>query len=659
LSQEVWLKDVSVTIALALAAGMVAQAVARHLRVPGIVMLIAAGVLLGPDVANQVQPELLQSALPILVGFAVAIILFEGGMNLNLKRIREQAIVIRRLLTVGVVITAIGGGVAVHYFMGWSWPLSATFGALVVVTGPTVVTPLLRRIKVHSKIETVLETEGVLVDAVGAFVAVVTLEVAVVWLRHGSEAGVSGIGFSEWLEPGLVLLAQLGFGMITGLAGGVLIAMLMRVEHLVPEGLENVFTLALVLALFQLSNATVPEAGILTVIVAGMVVGNVQNKGQRDLLEFKEQLTVLMIGMLFVLLAANVRVEQVIGLGWGGVATVAILMFVVRPLSIVVCAWKLGFNVREQVFLSWLAPRGIVAAVVASLIAQELSNTAEKANVVIPGLEEFQPLVFLVIAFTVLAQGLSSGPLARLLGLQRAVDRGYAILGANELGHTIGRLLRDAGEEVIFVDSNPTACNVVQEDGFKVVYGNALEERTLERAQLDDRAACLAVTTSQEANLLFAKRAIDEYRVPRVYLALARTSAAVNESVVRRTGATVLFAQPRDLELWALRLRKKTAPIETWRYGAHLDTPGEVDEGHDPLATPAGLLMPLTVRRGKKTFPANGDDGVRLDDVAQFALFGERADQARDWLRQQGWEPDTSDGAIAEDLAEEPEPATT
>ena len=223
--------DPALTIALAAAAGVVVQSLAHHLRLPGIVLLLGAGVLLGPDVLGVVQPETMGSALQILVGFAVAVILFEGGLNLNLRRIRREAGVIRQLLTVGVLVTAVGGAFAARLFMGWEWTHSILFGTLVIVTGPTVITPLLRRIKVVHRV-------------------------------------------------------------------------------------ESVFTLSLVLALFQISNFFIPESGIVAVTAAGMVMGNIPTRVQRDLLEFKEQLTVLFIGMLFVLLAADVRMQEVRSLGW-------------------------------------------------------------------------------------------------------------------------------------------------------------------------------------------------------------------------------------------------------------------------------------------------------------------------------------------------------
>lgn len=615
-------QDVGLTVALALAAGMIAQSLARHLRLPGIVLLLAVGVILGPDLLHVVDPADLGPALQILVGFAVAVILFEGGLNLNLSRLRRQARVIRRLLTIGSLITATGGTLAARLILGWGWEPSVLFGALVIVTGPTVVTPLLKRIKVQHRVETVLEAEGVLIDPIGAITAVIALEIVV---------GLSGAEAHLPWTAALGLLPRLGFGALFGLLSGLVTAWLLKFKEVVPKGMENMFTLSLVFAIFHLSDRVIAESGIVSVTVAGMVVGNVRTRVQKDLLEFKEQLTVLLIGMLFVLLAAGVRLESVRSLGWRGVVTVALLMFVVRPLNIWISAHGSDFNWREKLFMSWLAPRGIVAAAVASLFAGALASNG------IAGGAELQALVFLVIGVTVLLQGLSGGFVADVLGLRRVTHRGYTILGANELGRQIGRLLRDSGEEITFLDSNPAACELVEQDGFKVIFGNVLEERTLQRARLDEKAACIALTPNDEANLLFARQAIEEYKVPRVYLALSRVGGDLNASVVGSHGGTVLFGHPRDLELWALRLRRGMAGIEVWR---RTEADGESEsEREDPLITPKNLCLPLITWRGDKVFPTHGEAGVNLDDIVHFAVFSERRDEAREWLTAHGWRP--------------------
>jgi NhaP-type Na+/H+ or K+/H+ antiporter len=359
---EAALENPVLTVALALAAGMIAHVAARHLQVPGIVLLLLTGVLLGPEVAGVVRPETMGRSLLDLVGMAVAVILFEGGLNLSVHRLRGEAVPLRRLITVGALTTAAMASGAAYLIMGWPWELVVPFGALLVVTGPTVVQPVLRRVPVRRSLATVLEGEAVFIDAIGAILAVVALEF------------VLATGAVEAATDLLAFPARFGIGLGLGVAGGLVVGLLLRTEGLVPEGLENVLALAFVLAFFEVSEAVMAETGIMTAAVAGLVVGNMETGVAQELKEFKEQLTVLMLGLIFVLLAATVRLEDVLGLGWRGVATVAVIMFLIRPLSVAISTVGTDLDMRERAFLAWLAPRGVVAAAVAALFAQSLGE---------------------------------------------------------------------------------------------------------------------------------------------------------------------------------------------------------------------------------------------------------------------------------------------
>ena len=619
--------DPAFNVGLALAVGITAQAVGRHLRIPGIVLLLAAGVLLGPDLLGVINPGSLGEGLQLLVGFAVAVILFEGGMNLNLRRLRREAISIRRLVTWGAVVTAVGGALAARLALGWGWTLSALFGTLVIVTGPTVINPLLRRIRVNTNLATVLEAEGVLVDAIGAIIAVVTLEVA---LSPSGESLAHGAGN---------LLLRLGFGAAAGAAAGLLIAFLLRTEGVVPEGLENVFTLSIVLALFQISNGMLEESGIVSVTAAGLAVGNVKTRALSDLKEFKEQLTVLLIGMLFVLLAADVRLEEVRALGWPGAVTVALLMLVVRPLNILVGTWGSGLPLRDKAFLAWLAPRGIVAAAVSSLFASQLDRAG------IPGGSELRALVFLVIAVTVLVQGVTGGLVAQLLGVRRLSNKGFAILGANQLGIELGKLLSASGTSILFLDSSPQASRRAEEAGFRVLYGNALAESVLLRADLDGRAGATAITPNDELNLLFARKARKEYRVPIVRVALTSNEGTVNAGMVHEIGARVLFGRARNLQLWSVRLERHAAVIGRWRLSSKETF--DVTEPPQSRNHPRNFVLPMTVESSGGAQQAIDDrTPFRKGDVARFAILDERREEAEAWLAQEGWEQ------LAEESAE-------
>ncbi len=614
--REAAISDPSLTIALALAAGMIAQVTARHLRVPGLVLLLGAGVLLGPDGLGVVRPATLGSALHTLVGFAVAVILFEGGLGLDARHLRRQARSIRQLVTWGALVTALGAALSARWILGWPWRISALFGTLVIVTGPTVITPLLRRIRVSPRVATVLEAEGVFGDAIGALLAVVALDVALTPFTRASL--VFGVG---------ALALRLGTGAAIGLLGGLVLVFLLRAPRLIPEGLENISILSLVLLLFQASNAVLAESGIAAAIVAGLVVGNLPSRVDRDLRNFKEQLTVLLIGMLFVLLAADVRLAEVRALGLAGIATVAALMFVVRPLNTLVGTWGSDLTLRERAFIAWIAPRGIVAAAVASLFAEALAEAG------IAGGRELRALVFLTIATTVVVQGLSGGPVAGWLGLRR-VPSGYAVLGASGLGLAVARLLRDAGLEAILIDSNPDAQRRAEAQGFTAFFGSALEEQMLTRMGIADRLGAFAVTTNDEVNLLFARIARREYRVAKVWVALRLHQRSVRSEMLDRLGVHLLFGTPRRLELWSGWLETGAAEVERWRR----DRPAEPSL---PAAEDQPHLLPLALSRGKNLLPFDETLRPQIGDELHAAVVGAERPRIHAALAAAGWAPVT------------------
>jgi len=595
---------------------MLAQVVARHLRVPGIVLLLAAGALLGPDFLGWVRPQELGPALEALVGFAVSIILFEGGLNLDFRSLVKQAKSIRQLVTLGSLVTAIGGTLLPMLVLGWDWRPSVLFGTLVIVTGPTVVTPLLRRMRVHRRVGTVLEAEGVFGDAIGAIVAVVALEVVV---------SPSGASVAEGM---LHLVLRLGSGTVFGILGGLAIGYAFRAERLVPEGLENIFTLSAVLALFQGSNALFPESGIVAAIFAGLTISNMHIEVLHELREFKEQLTVLMITLLFVLLAADVRLEQLRDLGQLGLLTVALLMFVVRPLNVFIGTAGTDLNLREKLFMSWLAPRGIVAAAVASLFAQSLDDAG------IGGGTELRALIFLVIAVTVTLQGLTGGFIAGLLGLRRAKHTGFVILGANPLARLVGTILRNDEQEVLFLDSNPNSCRDAQEMGFRVLYGNALSGNVLQRAELDSKSGCLSITSNGSVNYAFARRAVREYRVPRAWVGLDRTHRRVTDGMLQEIKGRMLFGEPRSIDRWQHHIQRGSAVLESWRFD------GDPKEAIEPLTPlPAELTnhgLPIAIKR-REVRPVDRQFKPQTGDVLFIVMVSDRVEEVAEWLVDRSW----------------------
>lgn len=612
----------ALTFAVALAVGVFAQSVGRHLRVPGIVFLLAAGVLLGPQFADVVRPDTLGPALQPIVGLAVAVVLFEGGLNLNVGRLRREALTIRRLITLGALITLAGGMTVSLLLVGWGWQTALLFGTLVVVTGPTVINPITRRIRVKRNLETILEAEGVLIDPIGAILAVLALEIVLETTAQGAASGLLGFAY------------RFGIGSVLGAAGGFLIGFLLRFHDVVPTGYENIFTLSAVLALFATSNAVLPESGIMTVAIAGLVVGNMETRVARELVEFKEQLTILLVGLLFVLLSAAVPLEDLIALGWPGLATVAALILVVRPLNVAASTMGSELDLRERAFLSWLAPRGIVAFAISSLFAVELADHGMATEGA-----QLRALVFLVIAVTVVLQGTSAGLVGRWLGVRMPGARGHLLIGANPLGRALGHALEEAGEgeeQLVLIDTNANEARAAEAEGFRVVFGNAAEERTMRRAHAEGHRNFVAVTPNQGVNLLLANRALDLYRIERRFVALDARSPGVVREQVLETGARLLFGRDLDFERWNHDLLQGNLRVERFRREvggrAILNEERERSEVGDDV-------LPLVRARGGRANPVSERTEVRKGDDVVFAWPETSDDEVRAWLSASGWRP--------------------
>jgi len=611
----------ALTIVLAMAVGIVAQSFARHLRIPGIVLLLLAGALLGPDGLGWIQPRALGEGLFPIVDLAVAVILFEGGLNLEVRRLRRSQASIRRLVTWGAVMTGIGAAIAAHVFLDWPWLRSFLFGSLVVVTGPTVVSPLIRELRLRNRPATVLEAEGVMIDPIGAILAVLLLEVT---LAPGAES---------MAVEATNLVLRLGFGALAGIGAGFLIARLLSTKNLIPEGHENIFVLAAVLLLSQGCDEVLSHTGILAVTVAGMVVGNLPTRVDRDLREFKDQLTVLLIGLLFVLLAADVRLEDVEKLGWRGVSVVACLVFIVRPITVAFATLGSDLNWRERALIAWIAPRGIVAAAVASVTALALSRHG------IDGGPEIRALVFLTIAGTVVLAGLTAGPVAALLRQRLPGREVVAILGAEGLGFLLGEVLREGGASVLFVDSSAENCRRAEEAGFPVVFGDALQERTLQRARFELVKEVVGATPNQILNSLFVRRSRERLAVPRGFVAASRPEAGLAPELVEREQAVVLFDGPHDVLRWEVRARHRDVAVERWVYGGTAEPPSSDEAAEAVPPKGSELYVILAIRRGAEVMPMHADLAPREGDVASVAVYIVEAEAAHLALARGGWSP--------------------
>ena len=617
--------DPTLTLVLALTFGVLAQAGARHLRVPAIVLLLATGMLLGPDGIGWVVPRSLGNGLFQLVHLAVAIILFEGGLNLEISRLRREQAAIRRLVTAGAALTLLGGALAVGLLLDWPPRASLLFGSLIVVTGPTVIGPLMTELRLRPRISGLLEAEGVLIDPIGAILAVLALDIVL-----ATDVGDIGSGATQ-------MLLRVGFGALAGGVGGLVIVGVLRQRRLVPEGLENILTLSLVLLLFEVCNHLVSQSGLLAVTLAGVGVGNLRTPVDRNLREFKDQLTLLFIGMLFVLLAAGVRLDDLRALGPPGWAVVAALVLVVRPASVLLSTLGCGLSWRERALACWIAPRGIVAAAVASTAAATLDMHG------LPGGTELRALVFLTIAGTVLQAGFTALPVAILLGLRLPGRERVAILGAKGLGLRLALELVRGGTEAVVIDSNPQNCRRAQDAGLPVVFGDAIGERTLQRARIESVGTVIGMTSNDELNGLFVSRAREHFGVPEGFVALARPDAGLSAEVVRSAQERVLFEGPHDIERWDVRDRHGELDVQRYAFRAPEDDApdgGPPDGGgvRPALARAGERFVFLALERDERTLPMYSQLVPEPGDVASVALHAPDAERVEQELEAAGWD---------------------
>ena len=495
--------EITLQIVITVLAGISAQVVAAYLKLPSIILLLIFGIALGSDGLGWLAPQSLGVGLEVIVSLCVALILFEGGLNLELKEVGKVSGSLRNLITIGTFITLVGGGLAAHWLGEFPWSIAFLYASLVVVTGPTVVTPLLKQVGATRQVSTLLEGEGVLIDPVGAILAVVVLDI----ILNGDT------------DPAFVLgglLARLGIGAVIGGGGGALMALFLKKADFLSDELRNLVVLAGIWGLYGLAQSVRGESGLMATVTAGIVVRAISIPEERLLRRFKGQLTIFSVSVLFILLAADLSIASVFELGPGSVLTVLVLMLIVRPLNVWVCTWNSDLNWREKAFMSWISPRGIVSASVASLFAILLTERG------INGGDSIKALVFLTIIMTVFAQGLTARSLARLLGVTSSSATGVVIVGCNALGLTIGRLFKDRGESVVIIDTDQAACEKAEAEGFSVYVGSAMNGEILEEAGLSSMGTFLAVTNNGEVNSVIAERAQEEFQPPRVFAVLPR-----------------------------------------------------------------------------------------------------------------------------------------
>ena len=475
-----------VGLATIIVLGIGAQWLSWRLKLPAILFLLIVGFLAGP-VVGIIEPDVLLGDLLFpIVSLSVAIILFEGGLSLDIAELREIGRAVRGLMTIGVLVTWVLSAAFARALLGLDLALALLFGAVLVVTGPTVIIPLLRHIRPNARIGSTVKWEGIVNDPIGAILGVLVFEVIV---AGGVQAGLSAV------LAGMLRAAIVGGGL--GIAAAGLVVLLLR-RYWIPDYLQSPVALAIVVLVYSVSNATQSESGLLAVTVMGAALASQRFVSVRTIVEFKENLRVLLISGLFIVLAARLPLADPDYWSVGSLLFLAALVFVVRPLAVAAATWRSGLSWRERVFLAAIAPRGIVAAAVVSVFALELVESGH------PAAARLVPLMFLAIVGTVALYGVFSPLGARWLRVATPNPQGVLIIGAAPWIREVASLLRDLSFKVVLADSNWANVAAARRAGLPARYANVLTEGALEEIEidLDGVGRLLAMTPNDEVNAL-------------------------------------------------------------------------------------------------------------------------------------------------------------
>ncbi len=493
--------------------GIVAQWLAWRTRVPAILPLILIGLLVGPIstlfTANGekliepiYRPETGEGLFPpnlelfYFVSLAIGIILFEGGLTLKVKEIKGVGQTILKLVTIGSLITFIGGGIAAHFIMDLNWSISFLFSGLIIVTGPTVIAPILRNVPLTRNVATVLKWEGILIDPIGAMVAVLVFNFIL--------SGDVSHGHNQTQEVIISFFRIVLIGLALGAVSAYALYQLIK-SSLVPEYLLNIFTLAWVLGIFVISDIIAHESGLLTVVVMGLVMGNLDVPRLKEILSFKESISVLLISVLFILLSANMDIGHLeLLLNWQCLLLFVVVVFVLRPLGVFASTRGGELLDREKLFISWVGPRGIVAAGIASVFGLKLIGEIE-------GAEYITPLVFMIVLGTVVLNATTARLVARLLNVTQSASNGVLIIGGHKASRIIGKYLTDKGRHVIIIDNNKKHVSSARKLGIESFQANIYTDDLKDQFELLDMGYLLALTGNPEVNSFAIKRFRDDF----------------------------------------------------------------------------------------------------------------------------------------------------
>lgn len=485
-----------ITLTLLLVAGMCCQILAWRMQLPAILFLLLMGFILGP-VTGVFDPDTFFGDLLFpLVSLGVAVILFEGALTLRFEEISKTANVVWRLVSIGALVTMVVGSLAAHHLTGIDFKIALLFGAIITVTGPTVIMPLLRSVRPNTEVANVLRWEAIVIDPIGAILAVLMYEYII--MEDTSDL---------WFTLGKLLIS----GGILGAFFAAILAYILR-HHLIPDFLNKIVILAYVIGVFTICDLIQTESGLLSVTIMGIVLANMKGIYLEEILDFKESLSILIISGLFIILSARMDIETFLAAGWSSLLVLLVVLFIARPLCIFFSTIGSKLTWKERALISWIAPRGIIAAAIAPLFALKL----EKMNV--EGAELLSPLVFIIIVGTVVAQSLTVRPLARFLGVAEPEPSGVLIVGANRLARAIANALREADFSVLLADTNWDDISEARMEGHRTFYGNVVSEHADRHMDLMGIGKMLGISKRPAENALASMRYRREFGNKNVFI---------------------------------------------------------------------------------------------------------------------------------------------
>lgn len=536
-------------LASILVLGIFAQWFAWRVKKPAILPLIIIGLAIGPlsslftpDGQKLIDGDAIFTGdlLFSFVQISVGVILFEGGLTLNLKEIKSLAGTVRNLLIMGTIITFVGGGLAAHYLLGMSLRMAFLFGSLIIVSGPTVIMPILRNVKPNTKINTLLKWEGILIDPFGALVAVLAYELI-----------ISSKSSNEYTLDALKeFFVTVSAGVFAGGIGALLLWYLIK-KNLIPDYLRNVFTLGLVIFTFSGVELVQKEAGLMAATFMGIVLANVKMEEIKKILSFKEDVSLILISVLFILLSSRINMEQITRLGWQSLVLFLVVILVLRPLAVWLSTFRSNLNWREKLFISWIGPKGIVAAAVASLFSLDLLHSGKTVN-----LEEAQmllPLTFLIIVGTVIIQGSSAKWVAKKLKVTRKEPQGVLFVGANEVARKLALRLKQEGFFVLLADTSKPSVRETRKLDLPVYEGNVLSEEIFDDLDLSGIGKLAAITSNSGVNALACQWFSSELGENHVYRLVSKEES---ENLNLPLAKNVLFNSRTDFLSLSQLMRK-------------------------------------------------------------------------------------------------------